>query len=133
MDSISTLGTREEVLDMLTGCDVLFIPMSFESKLKKDLLTIFPTKITDYWLAQRPILVYGPREYAFVNKAEADGYAKVVPEGGPDGILKAIKQMAASEPLRRSLVEASLEMVRRHDSAVISRRLMADLGIGEET
>jgi len=133
MDSISTLATREEVLDLLSGCDVLFIPMSFESKLKSDLLTIFPTKITDYWLAQRPILVYGPREYAFVNKAEMDGYARVVSEGGPDGILKALREMAASEPLRRSLVEASLEMVKRHDSAAVSRRLMADLGIGGET
>ena len=132
LDKVSTLGTRSEMLDFLASCDILFVPMSFESPNYKDLLTIFPTKVTDYWLAQRPVLVYGPREYAFVRLAEADGYAKVVTERGGEGIAKAIRELCSSPKLRESLVAESRKMIRLHDASALARRLMTDLGIQSE-
>jgi hypothetical protein len=127
IDSARTLPTRGAVLDFLAGCDLLFVPMSFESKVREDLLTVFPTKVTDYWLAGRPILVYGPREYAFVPLAEKDGYAVVVSERSPERLAEAI---AGSAGRAEGLASASREMVRRHDGAEVARRLMADLGLG---
>jgi len=132
LDSVQTLRIHSEVLDFLAGCDVLFVPMSFESQNYKDLLTIFPTKVTDYWLAQRPIIVYGPREYAFVSLAEQDGYAKVVSERSPEAIAKAISDLCADAGLRKRLVSASRKMARIHDGNAVASKLIADLGIVRE-
>jgi len=129
IDSISTLPTRDEVIDFLSGCDLLFIPMSFESKVREDLLTIFPTKVTDYWLAGRPILVYGPKEYSFVPLAETDGYAAIVSERSPERLAEAINALANSQETADRLAAASSEMVRRHDGSMIAKRLMGDLGL----
>ena len=103
--------------------------MSFESKVKKDLLTIFPTKVTDYWLAQRPIIVYGPDEYAFVTKAARDGYAIAVTERGPDAILSVLEGFRNSPAQARTLVRAAKEMARLHDGKTVAKRLMDDLGV----
>lgn len=129
LDSVSTLPTREAVLDFLSGCDLLFVPMSFESRVREDLLTVFPTKVTDYWLAGRPILVYGPREYAFVPLAEKDGYAAVVSERSPEKLAEAVKELTSSPETAGRLAEASREMVRRHDGRAVAKRLMEDLGL----
>lgn len=128
-DSAATLAGREDVIDFLAGCDVLVVPMSFESKVKKDLLTIFPTKVTDYWLAQRPIIVYGPDEYAFVTKAARDGYAIAVTERGPDAILSVLEGLRNSPAQARTLVRAAEEMVHLHDGKVVAKHLMSDLGV----
>lgn len=129
IDSISTYGTYDELLDFLSTCDILFVPMNFESIYSKDLKTIFPTKVTDYWLAQRPILVYGSKEYAFVTKAVEDGYAVAVTEKGPEGLAAAITKIMDSPELRRALVSGSRKMIEEHDGIRISKKLMSDLGI----
>ena len=129
LDMAATLGTRAEVLDFLASCDMLFIPMSFESKVKKDLLTIFPTKVTDYWLAQRPMIVYGPDEYAFVGLAGREGYALAVTERGPEAILAAVESLSSSEELGRCLVEVSRRKLEEHDARGLALRAMKDLGI----
>jgi hypothetical protein len=103
--------------------------MNFESIFSKDLRTIFPTKVTDYWLAQRPMLVYGPREYAFVVKAVEDGYAVAVSEKGPERLAKAVSEIMGAPELRNDLVSKSRHMIETHNSVRIARRLMADLGI----
>ncbi len=125
--SVRTLPTRRDVVEFLSSCDVLFIPMSFESKVRGDLLTIFPTKITDYWLAGRPIVVYGPEEYRFVPLAEAEGYALCVKERDAGALVSAIERAASVPEVRDALVQASARMVERHDADGIARRLMADL------
>jgi len=132
LDSVRTLETHAEVLNFLASCDVLFVPMSFESPNYKDLLTIFPTKVTDYWLAQKPIVVYGPREYAFVPLAEQAGYAKVVSERSPEAIAETVSEVCSDAVLRGTLVSASRRMVTIHDGKRIATRLMADLGISPE-
>ncbi len=103
--------------------------MSFESKVRKDLLTIFPTKVTDYWLAQRPIIVYGPDEYAFVTKAARDGYAVAVTERGPAAILSALEALRSSSDVATRLVRAARDRAEEHDSRAVAKRLMDDLGV----
>jgi hypothetical protein len=132
LDKIETAHTyesRDKVLDLLADCDVLFLPMSFRSKYRMDLLSIFPTKVTDYWLAQRPIIVYGSADYAFTRRAADDGYAKVVTQEGPRYIAEAIAEIRDSFVLRDSLVRASQRMVLKCESREIARKLLDDLDI----
>ncbi len=128
IDRLSSFATHNELLDFLSSCDVLFLPLNFESPLENDLLTIFPTKVTDYWLAQRPILVYGPSRYAFVQDALNEGYALVVTERGSARIVEAIETICGSLELRKSLVNASEKMVCSHDGEKIAAKLLSELG-----
>jgi hypothetical protein len=129
IDTAHTYQSRGEVLDLLADCDILFLPMSFSSKHRMDLVSIFPTKVTDYWLAQRPIIVYGSSDYMFTRRANEDGYAKVVTERGPEYIARAIEEVRNSFAMRDSLVRASQRMILRHESKTIARKLMDDLEI----
>jgi glycosyltransferase involved in cell wall biosynthesis len=129
IDSISTIETHEKLIDFLSSCDVLFLPLNFESIYYYDLLTIFPTKVTDYWLAQRPILVYGPREYAFVAEASDCGYAKVIHRRGGKSILEAVEEICVSPSMREALVKSSRRMIDLHDSKMLVKTLSMDLGI----
>jgi len=129
IETAHTYGSRDEVLDLLADCDILFLPMSFMSKHRKDLVSIFPTKVTDYWLAQRPIIVYGSPDYAFTRRANEDGYAKVVTQRGSEYIARAIEEVRDSFVLRDSLVRASQKMILKHESKSIARKLMDDLEI----
>jgi hypothetical protein len=129
IEAAHTYGSRDDVLNLLADCDILFLPMSFRSKYRRDLVTIFPTKVTDYWLAQRPIIVYGSADYAFTRRAAEDGYAKVVTQRGPGHIAEAIAEVKDSFVLRDSLVRASQRMILKHDGKAIAQKLMDDLEI----
>ena len=129
IETAHTYASRDEVLDLLADCDILFLPMSFRSKYHRDLVTIFPTKVTDYWLAQRPIIVYGSADYAFTRMAADEGYAKVVTQRGPEHIARAIAEVRDSFVLRDSLVRASQRMLLKHESKAIAQKLMDDLEI----
>ena len=129
IDAIHCFDSHIGVLNFLSDCDVLFLPMNHESVFWRDLQTIFPTKVTDYWLAQRPILVYGPECFAFVRQARDDGYAKVVMERAPEKILGGIREILDSPILADSLVKASRAKIRAHDSTIVAQKLIKDLGI----
>jgi glycosyltransferase involved in cell wall biosynthesis len=131
IDRVATFPSQAELLDFLSGCDMLYVPMSFEpSMYRGDLLTIFPTKVTDYWLAGRPVLVYGPEEYAFVAKARDEGYAMVVSQKGPEHLAAAISELCSSKSLRAAIAEKVRGKISEHDSGAIASRLMKDLGVG---
>lgn len=127
VDVMTTPRTHDELLDFLAGCDVLFLPMNFESIYHDDLMTIFPTKVTDYWLAQRPVLAYGPDEYAFIRYASEQGFALTVTKEGPENIVRALEELRASPALASSLTASSKKMISIHDGAEVSRKLWADL------
>jgi hypothetical protein len=127
VDVMTTLRTHDELIDFLAGCDVLFLPMNFESVYHDDLTTIFPTKVTDYWLAQRPVLAYGPDEYAFIRYASEQGFALTVTKKGPENIVRALEELRASPALISSLTACSKKMISIHDGAEVSSKLWADL------
>lgn len=127
IDTVETYPTHNGLLDFLASCDILFLPMNFESSLRGDLLTVFPTKVTDYWLAQQPILTYGPTEYGFVSLSVRRHFALAVTRRSPEDLAKAIVQVCSSSGLRTELVNGSNEMIEEHDSGAIAEKLISDL------
>ena len=51
-----------ELREALSKCDVLYLPYTFNPKYKPYMINAFPTKIHDYLLSGRPILVHCPSE-----------------------------------------------------------------------
>jgi glycosyltransferase involved in cell wall biosynthesis len=129
IDRIVTLPSRESVLEFQAECDILFCPLSFSSKYQDDMVTMFPTKVTDYWLSRRPIIVYGSERYMFVRDAEHRGYGLVVTQRSPLKLAESIRELAESRDLRLSLVENAAKAASEHDVSLLVPRLMRDLGI----
>ncbi|MEZ5942745.1 MAG: hypothetical protein R3C18_15230 [Planctomycetaceae bacterium] len=66
---IEYFGWRDvsETRDLLGECDLLYLPQSFEPKLRHLSELSFPTKLSTYVAARRPILLQAP-EYASLRK-----------------------------------------------------------------
>ncbi|MCA8992780.1 MAG: hypothetical protein KDA88_12400 [Planctomycetaceae bacterium] len=66
---IEYLGWRDvsETRDLLGECDLLYLPQSFEPKLRHLSELSFPTKLSTYVAARRPILLQAP-EYASLRE-----------------------------------------------------------------
>jgi len=77
--TIEYLGWRsqEETLKLMNECDILYCPYWFDPKYEKAARLSFPSKLTTYLAAGRPIFFHGP-EYAspavFLRKNQAAAF-----------------------------------------------------------
>lgn len=93
--------------------DVLVAPMSFESRLRRDMELCFPSKLADYTAVGLPLLVWGPSYCSAVKWARDNpGVATVVDEQNGRPLPEAIKQME-HESLRQSLASAAIAAGKR--------------------
>lgn len=93
--------------------DVLVAPMSFESRLRRDMELCFPSKLADYTAVGLPLLVWGPTYCSAVKWARDNpGAATVVDEQNGRPLPEAIKHME-NERLRQSLAYAAIAAGKR--------------------
>jgi glycosyltransferase involved in cell wall biosynthesis len=52
--------SQEETIKIMSECDVLYCPYPFSQDFKKISLTSFPSKLTTYLAAGKPVLFHGP-------------------------------------------------------------------------
>lgn len=60
---------REELLEKIGGYDMLFLPMSFDPKMIKQIRLSMPTKITDYLASGIPVFLLAPDNIAVTEYA----------------------------------------------------------------
>ena len=79
---------------------VLFLPMTFETREKPNMQVSFPSKLVEYTAAGLPLLIYGPDYCSAVRWArENANSAEVVTQQGEAGLKAALKNL--SEPSHR--------------------------------
>jgi hypothetical protein len=102
--------------------DVLVAPMSFESRLQRDMELCFPSKLADYTAVGLPLLVWGPSYCSAIRWARDNQSVAVVvdaPEGGP--LVEGVQRLE-NESVRRTLAEKAIAAGNRYFShtAVVS-------------
>lgn len=55
-----------------------------------------PSKLTSYFVTGRPVLAAVDPESATAGEVQSSGAGRVVPSGDPEGLLRAVEEMAAS-------------------------------------
>jgi glycosyltransferase involved in cell wall biosynthesis len=139
VESVFTLGfnrdntdvqwlTRNEVKDLQNNSAILFAPLSFKNGGMEEVKTVFSTKLLEYLLSGRPILIFAPPFSHHAISAKQNGWAYVVDEDDPGKIVKAVERLLEDESLCRSIVIKAFEEAQRRKSSIYAEKL-ADLMI----
>jgi glycosyltransferase involved in cell wall biosynthesis len=99
--------------DALARADALLVIMGFEAGARQIESTSFKSKIVDYLLAERPLIVWGPDYSTAVRHARSEGFGLVVDTPDPAAVVKALKRLRDDPGLGRRLVEAGARFRRR--------------------
>jgi glycosyltransferase involved in cell wall biosynthesis len=111
------------LLKELKTCDIFFLPIVSSCNLDREqqAITGFPTKLLDYLLSQRPVLVHSPATYYTALFCRKYGCGYIV-EGGVDDIQVALQKLRDGKELRFSLVQNGLETISIFDGVNVANR-----------
>lgn len=92
--------------DALARADVLLVIMGFDEEARQIESTSFKSKIVDYLLAERPLIVWGPAYSTAVRHARREGFGLVVDTPEPAAVIDALERLRRESGLGETLVDA---------------------------
>lgn len=90
----------------LARADALLVIMGFDEEARQIESTSFKSKIVDYLLADRPLIVWGPSYSTAVRHARREGFALVVDRPDPAEVLAALQHLCDQPALGQQLVNS---------------------------
>jgi glycosyltransferase involved in cell wall biosynthesis len=100
--------SRQEVQRLQGEADVLVAPLSHKNSSPDEVHTVFSTKLLEYLIAGRPIVIFAPPDSYHATSAQKAGWGYVVTEDSPLALAAAIQQVATNTTLAASLVQGAL-------------------------
>jgi glycosyltransferase involved in cell wall biosynthesis len=100
--------SRQEVQRLQGEVDVLVAPLSHKNGSPDEVRTVFSTKLLEYLIAGRPIIVFAPAGSYHATSAQKGGWGYAVTEDSPQALAAAIQQVARNTTLAASLVQGAL-------------------------
>lgn len=102
---IKFIPGAEQLLSELAACDILFLPVmsTSEGQMELQMITGFLTKVIDYLLVQKPILVHSKASY-FVSGFFKKFKCGCITDGNFEALLRVLEQMESDSALRKELV-----------------------------
>ena len=100
--------SRQEVQRLQGEVDVLVAPLSHKNGSPDEVRTVFSTKLLEYLIAGRPIVVFAPPDSYHATSAQKVGWGYVVIEDSPPALADAIQQVATNTALAAGLVQRAL-------------------------
>jgi glycosyltransferase involved in cell wall biosynthesis len=108
--------SRLEVQRLQSNAHVLIAPLSHENCSKDEVRTVFSTKLLEYLVAGRPILVFAPEDSYQAESARRKGWGYVVTDNSPAALAAAIEKVIKDESLAASLVRGALKEARSRNA-----------------
>jgi glycosyltransferase involved in cell wall biosynthesis len=102
---------------------VLVAPLSHNNCAVHEVRTVFSTKLLEYLISGRPIVIFAPDDSYHAESARKNGWGYVVTTDSPAALAKAIERVATDEDLAGRLVEAALREARRRRANLHAKRL----------
>jgi glycosyltransferase involved in cell wall biosynthesis len=101
--------TRAEVQRLQSEAHVLVAPLSHKNCMMDEVQTVFSTKLLEYLVSGRPIIVFGPESSYHAVSASRHGWGYVVTEDSPVALAAAIEKVVRDEHLAARLVHGALQ------------------------
>jgi glycosyltransferase involved in cell wall biosynthesis len=120
--------SRKEVQRLQSESHVLVAPLSHKNCSREEVRTVFSTKLLEYLVSGRPILVFAPEESYHVRSAKNGGWAYPVTEDSPEALAKAIAEIVDNPTLAGRLVEGALGEARSRLAKQHAHRLEQWIG-----
>lgn len=118
-----TYVSRAEVQRLQSEAHVLVAPLSHKDCSLDEVRTVFSTKLLEYLIAGRPIVVFAPAESHHATSALQHGWGYVVTEDSPAALATALVKVATDEHLAAELVRRALQEARSRDARHYAERL----------
>jgi glycosyltransferase involved in cell wall biosynthesis len=116
--------SRAEVQRLQSEAHVLVAPLSHKNCAMDEVRTVFSTKILEYLVSGRPIIVFAPKDSYHAISASKHGWAYVVTEDSPAALAAAIEKVVRDEVLAARLVHGALQEARSRSAAHHAARLL---------
>lgn len=115
--------SRAEVQRLESEAHVLVTPLSHKNCSLDEVHTVFSTKLVEYLLSGRPIVVFAPDGSYHAESARKNGWGYVVTQDSPLALASAIMKVVTDESLAAKLVQAALKEARSRSAKVHAERL----------
>lgn len=110
------LLSRASLVEAQRQAHLLYLPQAFNSSHPTMIQNNMPTKIMEYLLAGRPILVHSPRDSYLSWLARREGFGYVVDQPDAELLARAIDRLLTDQPLRSQLVFRARQFAVTRDS-----------------
>ncbi|HEY5997221.1 MAG TPA: glycosyltransferase, partial [Candidatus Deferrimicrobiaceae bacterium] len=98
-------GSQAETVAAMAGADILYCPYWFAPEYEEEARVGFPSKLTTYLAAGRPVLFHGPAYASPARFLEENGAALHCDSNEPRTVLSALERLAGDAGLREGLAE----------------------------
>lgn len=112
----------EEYEQLFRDADCLLICMGFDEGARLIESTSFKSKVVDYLVSGRPIIVWGPEYCTAVGHAQKYGFAEIVTDDNPEAVLHTAAQLMKDPERCKELQLRSLRFFEDHLDADIVYR-----------
>jgi glycosyltransferase involved in cell wall biosynthesis len=116
--------SRAEVQQLQSEAHVLIAPLSHKDCSVHEVRTVFSTKLLEYFVAGRPILVFAPEDSYHAKSARKNGWGYVVDEDSPLALAAGIMKVITDVQLSSGLVKSALREARSRSSDRHAARLL---------
>jgi glycosyltransferase involved in cell wall biosynthesis len=117
--------SRGEVQRLQSEAHVLVAPLSHKNCSIDEVRTVFSTKLLEYMISGRPIIVFAPRDSYHSEAASKNGWGYVVTEDSPVALAAAIVKVVNDEHLAARLVRGALREARARSAKNYADQLRA--------
>jgi glycosyltransferase involved in cell wall biosynthesis len=115
--------SREEVQRLQSEAHVLVAPLSHKNCSIHEVSTVFSTKLLEYLVAGRPIVVFAPEHSYHAESARKNKWGYVVTEDSPTALAAAIVKLVTDEQLAADLVQGARREARARRASSHAARL----------
>jgi glycosyltransferase involved in cell wall biosynthesis len=115
--------SRAEIERLQSEAHVLVAPLSHKNCSVSEVRTVFSTKLLEYLVAGRPIVVFAPEGSYHADSARKNGWGYVVTEDSPAALAAAIERVITDENLAAGLVRGALQEARSRNATRHAERL----------
>jgi glycosyltransferase involved in cell wall biosynthesis len=119
---------RAEMMRAQATASMLLLPLAFESTNPHEIDTVFPTKLLEYWVSGRPIVVHAPASSWAARSALREGWAEVVDRPDPMLLARKIDDLLAHPDRADELVAAAKRMAGQRRASTVARNLKEAMG-----
>ena len=119
----ATYVSRAEVQRLQSAAHVLIAPLSHKNSAMDEVRTVFSTKLLEYLISGRPIIVFAPEGSFQAESARKNGWAHVVTEDSPEALAQAIITVMTDDVLAGKLVNAGLRECQARQAKYHAERL----------
>jgi glycosyltransferase involved in cell wall biosynthesis len=109
--------SRNKVQELQKNCGILFAPLSHKNAGMDEVKTVFSTKLLEYLISGRPILIFAPPDSFHAISAKKYGWALVVDSDDHEILGNEIRRLFNDIELQKEIVKnAFIEAQRRRAS-----------------